>query len=162
MELIVTLNVPLVAELMVGAVQVGVVTTGVVTTGVVTTGVVTTGGVTTTGGTTTTGGVTTGVVGTTPLLLVVAIVVIKALDSGKLSVGSGLKAVVSVVRFAVCEVVATLAVTTAARFLPASVNVLAVVGKLPALALESAAMALTLSKIEAVGAAWAKAARYAP
>ena len=160
--MIVTLNVPLVAELMVGAVQVGVVTTGVVTTGVVTTGVVTTGGVTTTGGATTAGGVTTGVVGTTPLLLVVAMVVIKVLDSGKMSVGSGLNAVVSVVRLAVCEVVATLAATTAAKFLPASVIVLAVVGKDPALALESAAMALTLSKIEAVGAAWAKAARYAP
>ena len=86
-------------------------------------------------------------------------VVIKALDSGKLRVGSGLKAVVSVVRLAVCDVVATFAETTAAKFLPASVNVLAVVGKDPALALESAAMALTLSKIEAVGAAWAKAAR---
>ena len=161
------MNVPL-AEDKVGTVQV---TTGVVTTGVVTTGVVTTGGTTggttttggvTTGGVTTAGGVTTGVVGTTPLLLVVAMVVIKALDSGKLKVGSGLKAVVKVVRLAVCEVVATLAITTATKFLPASVNVLAVVGNDPALALESAAMAFTLSKIEAVGAAWAKAARYAP
>ena len=73
-----------------------------------------------------------------------------------------MKAVVKAVRPAVCDAVATLAVTTAAKFFPASTNVLAVVGKEPLLALESAAMALTLSKMELVGAAWAKAAMYAP
>ena len=96
------------------------------------------------------------------MLLVVAMVAIKALDSGKISLGSGLKADVNVVRLAVCDVAATLAAITALKLLPASVIVLAVVGKAPLLAVESAANALTLSKIDAVGAAWAKAARYAP
>ena len=160
MPLIFSENVPFVEEEIIGATQVatGVVTTGVVTTGVVTTGVVTTGGTTTTGGVTTggvttAGGVTTGVVGAAPPLLVVAIDVIRALDSGEVRVGSALKLVVSVVRLAVCDVVATLAVTTAAKFFTAAIKVAAVVGSAPLLALESAAMALTLSRIDAVGAA---------
>ena len=119
-----------------------------------------TGGVT--GGVTGVTGTSTGVIGATPLLLVVAMVAIKALDSGKISLGSGLKAVVNVVRLAVCDAAATLAATTALKLMPASLIVLAVVGKAPLLAVESAANALTLSKIDAVGEAWAKAARYAP
>jgi hypothetical protein len=138
------------------------VTTGGVTTGGVTTGGVTTGGVTTGGVTTggvTTGGVTTGVVGAVPPLLVVATVLIKVFDSGKLRVGSGLKAVVNAVRLAVWDAVATLDMTTAAKFLPASVIVLTDAGKEPLLALESIAIAFTLSKMDAVGAACAKDAR---
>jgi hypothetical protein len=96
--LIVTLNVPLVAELIVGAVQVGVVTTGVVTTGVVTTGGATTGGSATTGGVV---GTTTGVVGATPPLFVTEMAVTRARDSGKLKIGSALKAVVNAVTFGV-------------------------------------------------------------
>jgi hypothetical protein len=165
MPLIENVNVPLVEEEITGATHVapGTVTTGVETTGgTTTTGGVTTGGVTTggvtTGGVTTAGGVTTGVVGAAPPLLVVAMDVIKALDSGEVSVGSALKVVVSVVRLDVCEVVATLSLTTSAKFFTALTNVAAVVGSAPLLALESAAIALTLSRMEAVGAACAKAA----
>ena len=131
MPLILNENVPLVDEETVGAVQDAVVPPGAVTTG----------------------GVTTGVVGATPPLLVVATEIIKAFDSGEVSVGSALKVVVSVVRLAVCEVVATVAETTAAKFFTALTKVAAVVGNAPLLACESAAMALTLSRIEAVGAA---------
>jgi hypothetical protein len=139
----------------------GGVTTGGVTTGGVTTGGVTTGGVTTGG--VTTGGVTTGVVGAAPPLLVVAMEVIAALDSGLVKAGSGLMAAVRAVRLALCDVVATLNATTAAKLVAAVVNVVAVVGKAPLLALASAAMALTLaSKVVPAGTACAKAARYAP
>ena len=115
--------------------------------GGVTTGGVTTGGVTT-------GGVTIGVVGATPPLLAVAMAVTAAFDSGLVSVGSGLKAVESAVKPAVCELVATLAKITAAKFLPASVNVAAVAGNEPLLALASAAMSLMLcSNVLPVGTA---------
>ena len=121
-------------------------------------GGVTTGGVTTGG--TTTGGVTTGVVGAVPPLLVVATAVIAALDSGLVSAGSGLNDVVKVVKLADCEVVATLAATTAAKLAAAVVKVAAVVGNAPLLAFASAAMALTLANnVVPAGTAWAKAAK---
>ena len=167
MPLSTKLKVPLVLLLITGSSAVhrvelppvaGGVTTGGVTTGGVTTGGVTTGGVTTGG--VTTGGVTTGVVGAEPPLLVVAIAVTAAFDSGRVSAGSGLMAAVSVVKLADCEVVATLAAITADKLAAAVVKVAAVVGKAPLLALASAAMALTLaSSVEPVGTAWAKAAR---
>ena len=153
MPLIANVNVPFVEDEIVGAMQVATGVVGVVTTGgTTTTGGVTTGGETT-GGVTTAGGVTIGVVGAAPPLLVVAMDVIKALDSGEVSVGSALKLVVSVVRLGVCDVVATLRATTDAKFFTAEIKVAAVVGSAPLLALESAAIALTLSRIDAVGAA---------
>jgi hypothetical protein len=137
------------------------VTTGGVTTGGVTTGGVTTGGVTTGG--VTAGGVTTGVVGAAPPLLVVAIAVIAALDSGLVRLGSGLTATVKAVRLADWEEVATNEATTDAKLAAAFVNVAAVVGKAPLFALESAAIALTLaSSVVPSGTACAKAAKYAP
>jgi hypothetical protein len=155
------LKVPLVLLLMVGSSAVhnvvpppaGGVTTGGTTTGGTTTGGTTTGGVTT-------GGVTTGVVGAAPPLFVVAMAVTAAFDSGLVSVGSGLKLVESAVKPAVCELVATLAKITAAKFLPASVNVAAVAGNEPLLALASAAMSLMLcSNVLPAGTAWAKEAK---
>ena len=123
-----------------------------------TTGGTTTGG-TTTGGTTT-GGVTTGVVGAAPPLLVVAIAVIAALEAGLVKAGSGLMATVKAVKLALCEVVATLAKTTAAKLEAAVVNVAAVVGKAPLLALASAAIAFMFAnKVVPAGTACAKAAR---
>ena len=132
---------------MVGSSAVHKLEAGGVTTGGVTTGGVTTGGVTT-------GGVTIGVVGAVPPLLAVAMLVIAALDSGLARVGSGLMAAVSVVKPAVCELVATLAKMTADKFLAASVKVAAVVGKEPPIALASAAMSLMLcSNVLPVGTA---------
>ena len=141
--------------------EAGGVTTGGVTTGGVTTGGVTTGGVTTGG--VTTGGVTIGVVGAVPPLLVVAMAVTAAFDSGRVKAGSGLMAAVSVVRLADCDAEDTLAKITAAKLLAAVVKVADVAGNAPPLALASAAMAITLARsVEPVGTAWAKAARYAP
>jgi hypothetical protein len=101
----------------------------------------------------TAGGVTTGVVGATPPLLVVAIADIAALEAGLVKAGSGLNAVVSAVRLADCEEVATLAATTCAKLVAAAMKVAAVVGKAPLFAFASVAMALTLAKMEFVGAA---------
>jgi hypothetical protein len=86
--------------------------------------------------------------------------VIAALDSGLLKAGSGLMATVNAVKLADCEVVATLAKTTAAKLVAAVVKVAAVAGKAPLLALASAAMAFMLaSKVVPAGTACAKAAR---
>ncbi len=137
----------------VGGKTIGGVTIGGVTTGGVTTGGTTTGGVTT-------GGTTTGVVGAEPPLLVVAIAVIAALDSGLDKAGSGLIATVKAVKLALCELVATLAATTAAKLVAAVVKVAAVAGKAPLLALASAAIAFILAnKVVPAGTACAKAAR---
>ena len=157
MPLSTKLKVPLVLLLMVGSSAVHKVVPppvlGGVTTGGVTTGGVTTGGVTT-------GGVTTGVVGAVPPLFVVAMAVTAALDSGRVRAGSGLMAAVRVLRLADCEEVATLAAITADKLPAAFKKISAVAGKAPLLALESAAMALTLARsVEPVGTAWAKAAR---
>jgi hypothetical protein len=81
------------------------------------------------------------------------------LDSGNSNLGSGLNATVSAVRLADCDVVATLAVTTAAKFLPAFTMTADTVGSEPLLALASAAMALTLSKMLLVVEACAKEAK---
>jgi hypothetical protein len=74
-------------------------------------------------------------------LVDVAVAVILATESGLASVGSGLKATVRAVRLAVCEVVATLWITTSARLLPARTMTADTPGSAPLLALASVARA---------------------